>query len=130
MEERHVDKSECRKGSYQAFQILRFAFTVLPIIAGLDKFTHFLTDWEKYLSPAFNVLGNAHTTMLVVGVIEIIAGFGVWVKPKLFSYVVALWLLAIIVNLLVLQHYYDIAARDFGLMLGALALGRLSCKHS
>lgn len=118
-----------RSPSYQAYQILRFAFTVAPILAGLDKFFNFLTIWEQYLSAPFNVFGNAHTTMMVVGVIEIIAGIGVWVKPKVFSYIVAFWLLAIIVNLLILNSFYDIALRDLGLLLGALALGRLSIKY-
>lgn len=119
----------CHKASHQAYQILHVGFTLLPIIAGLDKFFNFLTLWEQYLSPHFNLLGNAHTTMLVVGVVEIIAGIGVWLKPQIFAYVVALWLLAIIVNLLLLGHFYDIALRDFGLLLGAVALARLSCKH-
>lgn len=115
-----------RGASYHAYMILRFAFTIAPIFAGLDKFFNFLTNWEHYLSPQFNVLGNAHTTMMVVGAIEIIAGILVWVKPRIFSYVVALWLLAIIVNLLLLHNFYDVALRDLGLLLGALALGRLS----
>ncbi len=117
----------CSSPHYQAFQLLHIAFTLAPIVAGLDKFVHLLTNWNQYLSGPFNVLGNAHTTMMVVGVIEIIAGIGVWIKPKIFAYVVALWLLAIIVNLLLLGRFYDIALRDFGLMLGALALARLSC---
>jgi hypothetical protein len=112
--------------TYQAYQILRFAFTVAPILAGLDKFFNLLTHWEKYLSSPFNVFGDAHMTMMVVGVIEIIAGIGVWVKPKIFAYVVALWLLSIIVNLLIIGNFYDVALRDLGLLLGALALGRLS----
>lgn len=116
------------KSSYQAYQILHIAFTVAPIVAGLDKFFYYLTNWQQYLAPSFNILGNAHTTMLVVGIIEIIVGIGVWVKPKIFSYVVALWLLGIIVNLLALHNFYDIALRDFGLLLGALALSRLSSK--
>jgi hypothetical protein len=114
--------------SYQAYQILHIGFTLLPIIAGMDKFFNFLTNWSQYLSEPFNVLHNAHLTMLIVGVIEIVAGLGVWLKPKFFAYVVALWLLGIIVNLLVLKGFYDIALRDFGLLLGALALGRLSVK--
>lgn len=112
--------------SYQAYQILRLAFTIAPILAGLDKFFNFLTHWEKYLSSPFDIFGNPHTTMLVVGVIEIIAGIGVWLKPQIFAYVVALWLLGIIINLLMLGQYYDVALRDLGLMLGALALGLLS----
>lgn len=118
-----------KKPSYQAFQILHFAFTVAPIAAGLDKFFNLLTNWEHYLSAPFDVFGNPHTTMMAVGVIEIIAGIGVWLKPKLFSYIVALWLLGIILNLLVLGHHYDVALRDLGLLLGALALGRLSAKY-
>jgi len=112
----------------QAFQILRFGFTVAPILAGLDKFFHLLVDWDKYLSPiANNVLGNhGHQFMCVVGVIEIIAGIGVFIKPRFFAYVVSLWLLLIIINLLTIPGYYDIALRDLGLALGALALGRLS----
>lgn len=115
---------------YQAFLILRFAFIVAPIVAGLDKFFWYLTSWEKYLSPQFNLIHDAHTLMMIVGVIEIIAGLGVWWKPKIFSYIVAIWLLAIIANLLLLGQYYDIALRDLGLFLGALALGRLSQKYA
>lgn len=112
-----------------AYLLLRIVFTVAPIVAGLDKFFNYLTNWEQYLSAPFNVFGNAHTTMMVVGVIEIIAGILVWFKPKIFAYVVALWLLAIIVNLLILERFYDIALRDFGLMLCAVSLGLLSGPH-
>lgn len=128
-ESAQLQRDEYKSPSYQAYQILRFAFTVAPILAGLDKFFNFLTVWEKYLSAPFNVFGDAHTTMMVVGVIEIIAGIGVWLKPKYFSYIVALWLLAIIVNLLIINNFYDIALRDLGLLLGALALGRLSTRY-
>jgi hypothetical protein len=123
-----IEKSEIsyNSPSYQAFQILRFAFTVAPILAGLDKFFYFLTNWDQYLSAPFNVFGTPHATMMIVGIVEIIAGLLVWVKPRIFSYVVALWLLLIIINLLMLGSYYDIALRDLGLLLGALALGRLS----
>ena len=114
----------------QAFQILRFGFTVAPILAGLDKFLDLMADWDKYLSPtANNVLGgHGHQFMMLVGVIEIIAGIGVFVKPRIFAYIVAVWLLLIIINLLMIPGYYDIALRDLGLALGALALGRLSPK--
>jgi uncharacterized membrane protein YphA (DoxX/SURF4 family) len=114
----------------QAFQILRIGFTVAPILAGLDKFFDVLVDWDKYLSPiANNVLGgHGHAFMLVVGVIEIIAGIGVFLKPRVFAYIVATWLLLIIINLLTIPGYYDVALRDLGLMLGALALGRLSSR--
>lgn len=111
---------------HQAYQLLRFAFTIVPILAGLTKFVNVGIDWTQYLSPTFDVFHNPATTMMVVGIIEIVAGILVWVAPKIFSYVVALWLLAIIVNLIILGRFYDIALRDFGLMLGALALARLS----
>jgi hypothetical protein len=123
------EKDRWKKPSYQAYQLLHLGFTVAPIVAGLDKFFNLLTNWQQYLSPAFNVLGDAHTTMMVVGLVEIIAGIGVWLKPKLFSYIVALWIAGIIANLLLLHNFYDIALRDLGLLLGALALGRLSSKY-
>lgn len=122
----------CKKRAcYEGYKILHIAFTLLPILAGLDKFFNVLTRWERYLSSPFDLFGNPHTTMMVVGIIEIIVGIGVWVKPKIFANVVAVWLLAIIVNL-VLGSYYDIALRDFILLLGALALGRMSmtCDHT
>lgn len=118
-----------KRPSYQAYMILRFAFAIAPILAGLDKFFNILTNWGQYLSPTFDVFGNPHTTMMVVGAIEIIAGILVWIKPKIFAYVVVLWLLGIIINLLLLHNFYDIALRDLGLLLGALALGRLSSKY-
>ena len=112
----------------QAYLILRFAFTVAPIIAGVDKFLHLLVNWDQYLPGIVNRLvgGHGHELMLVVGVIEIVAGVGVALKPRIFAYVVAAWLFLIILNLLAIPGYFDIALRDLGLMLGALALGRLS----
>jgi hypothetical protein len=118
--------------AYQAFMILRLGFVVAPIIAGADKFFHFLVNWDQYL-PAFtnNLLGGrGHQFMYAVGVIEIIAGLGVLFKPKYFAYVVAAWLALIIVNLLLIPGYFDVALRDLGLLLGALALGRLSQEYS
>jgi len=114
----------------EAYQILRVGFTVAPIVAGLDKFFNLLVNWEQYLPPFVNNLvgGYGHELMLVVGVIEIIAGLGVFFKPKVFGYVVSAWLLLIVVNLLMIPGYYDVALRDFGLALGALALARLSSK--
>lgn len=116
--------------AYQAYQILHLGFTVAPIVAGLDKFFNLLVNWEQYLPPLVTDLvgGHGHELMLVVGVIEIIAGLGVFFKPKIFAYVVSAWLLLIIVNLLMIPGYYDVALRDFGLSLGALALARLSSK--
>jgi hypothetical protein len=114
--------------SYQAYQILRVGFTVAPIVAGFDKFFHLLVNWDQYLPAFVNNLtgGHGHELMLVAGVIEIIAGLGVWFMPKIFAYVVSAWLLLIVVNLLMIPGYFDVALRDFGLALGALALGRLS----
>src|SRR5690348_17183508 len=114
--------------AYQAYRILQFAFVVAPIIAGLDKFFHLLVNWDQYL-PA--VVANMspippHTLMLIVGVIEIVAGIGVALKPRIFAYVVAAWLAVIIINLLMIPGYFDVALRDLGLLLGALALGALS----
>jgi hypothetical protein len=118
--------------SYQAYRILHLGFTVAPIVAGIDKFFHALTDWDKYLPHAVNNLvgGHGHALMLVVGVVEVVAGIGVALKPRIFSYVVAAWLGAIILNLLLIPGYLDVALRDFGLLLGALALGRLSAEFA
>ena len=117
--------------SYQAYQILRIGFTVAPLIAGVDKFFGLLVNWDQYLPPVVNnMLGGAgHQFMYIVGAIEIVAGIGVLLKPKVFAYVVAAWLVAIIVNLLLIPGYYDVALRDLGLALGALALGRLSATY-
>jgi uncharacterized membrane protein YphA (DoxX/SURF4 family) len=113
---------------YQAFLILRAAFTVAPIVAGLDKFANLLGDWTKYLAPVIpKTLGvSPEIFMRGVGVIEILAGVLVAVLPRYAAYIVAAWLAAIIVNLLILGAYLDVALRDFGLMLGAIALGRLA----
>ncbi len=114
--------------AYQAYRILQFGFVVAPILAGADKFFHKLVDWDMYLAPVVNRVlgGHGHAFMLVAGVIEIIAGLGVLILPRIFSYVVALWLLGIIVNLLLVPGFYDIPLRDLGLSLGAFALARLS----
>jgi hypothetical protein len=112
----------------QAFRILHVGFVVAPILAGLDKFFEVLVDWDRYLAPvATDVLPvSGHSFMLAVGVIEIAAGVLVAFRPRIGGYVVAVWLWAIIVNLLVAGDYFDIALRDFGLSLGALALARLA----
>jgi hypothetical protein len=117
---------------YQAFQILRTGFTVAPIVAGLDKFLHLLVNWDQYLPAFVNNLtgGHGHQWMLAVGVIEIVAGLGVAFKPRLFAYVVSAWLLLIVVNLLMIPGYFDVALRDFGLSLAALALARLSQEYA
>jgi hypothetical protein len=118
--------AEAIKHDQQAYSILHWGFTALPVIAGIDKFTHALCDWGMYLAPQFGQFLGPRTTMHVAGVIEIIAGIGVALKPRWFAPVIACWLWGIIVNLLLLQGYYDIALRDFGLSLGALGLFRLS----
>ena len=112
----------------QAFRLLHVGFVVAPILAGLDKFFDVLVDWDRYLAPvATDVLPvSGHSFMLAVGVIEIAAGVLVAFRPRIGGYVVAVWLWAIIVNLLVAGDFYDIALRDFGLSLGALALARLA----
>lgn len=126
------NKADLGNPSYQAFQILRIAFTVAPIIAGADKFLHLLVNWDQYLPAFVNNLtgGHGHQLMLAAGVIEIIAGIGVFLKPKIFAYVVSAWLVLIIANLLLIPGYFDVALRDLGLALGALALGRLSKEFS
>ncbi|MGH8894227.1 MAG: hypothetical protein ACRDWY_13140 [Actinomycetes bacterium] len=115
-------------GARQAYRLLHTVFTVAPVLFGLDKFAEVLTNWERYLAPEFNDLipGSAHQAMLAVGVVEIAAGVLVAVLPRLGGYVVAAWLAGIIVNLLLIGDYYDVALRDFGLLVGALALARLA----
>jgi hypothetical protein len=115
----------------QAYQILHIAFIVVPTLAGLDKFFHLLANWDGYLAPAFAHLlpFSGHTFMMIVGVVEIMAGLLVAVRPRVGAYVVAAWLAAIIVNLLVLGRYYDVALRDLGLCLAAIALGRLAARQ-
>jgi hypothetical protein len=114
--------------AYQAFWLLRIGFTVAPILFGADKFADLLTNWDKYLAPWVNniVPGTAHQAMYAVGAIEIVAGLSVLIVPRLGGYLVAAWLLGIIVNLLSIGSYYDVALRDFGLLLAALTLARLA----
>jgi hypothetical protein len=114
--------------TYQAFLALRTGFVVAPILFGLDKFTNLLADWTTYLAPAIDRLlpGSASSAMLAVGVVEIIAGLVVAIRPRVGGYLVAAWLAGIIGNLLLLGSHYDIALRDLGLLLAALALARLA----
>ena len=118
-------------GAHQAFLLLRTIFTVAPILFGLDKFFNVLVDWEQYLAPWIDdiVPGDAGQAMLAVGVIEIVAGVLVALRPAIGGYVVAAWLLGIIVNLVTMGEYYDVALRDFGLLVAALALARLASSH-
>jgi hypothetical protein len=112
----------------QAFWLLRIGFTVAPIAFGLDKFAHVLVNWDRYLAPEFAdaLPWTTHQLMYAVGVIEIVAGLVVAVRPRFGGYLVAAWLGGIIVNLLMQADFYDIALRDFGLLLGALTLARLA----
>ena len=111
----------------QAYWLLRVGFIIAPLIAGLDKFGNVLVDWPRYLAPwASNLVAGPYPFMYVVGVIEIIGGIGVAIMPRVFAYLVAAWLAAIVITLLSYPGYYDIALRDVGLCLGAIALGRLA----
>lgn len=112
----------------QAFLLLRTVFTVAPVVFGLDKFTNLLTDWTMYLAPVVTAVVPlpAQTVMYVVGVVEVIAGLAVALRPRFGSLLVAAWLLGIIINLIVLGSFFDVALRDFGLLVAALALNRLS----
>ena len=114
--------------AYQAYLILRTGFVVAPILFGLDKFTNLLADWTTYLAPAIDRLvpGSASSAMLAIGVVEVVAGLVVAVRPRVGGYLVAAWLAGIIGNLLLLGDHYDVALRDFGLLLAALALARLA----
>ena len=124
--------SRLRDPVYQAFWLLRIGFTVAPILFGLDKFAHVLVDWDRYFAPWVNDLvpGTAHEAMYVVGVIEIVAGLVVAVHPRFGGYLVAAWLAGIIVNLLILGDFYDVALRDFGLLVAAVALWRLAGRRA
>jgi uncharacterized membrane protein YphA (DoxX/SURF4 family) len=117
--------------AYQAFWLLRIGFTAAPILFGIDKFANVMVNWEQYLAPWIRELSplSATHTMYVVGAIEIVAGIAVAIKPRYAAYVVAAWLAGIVVNLLTYSGWYDIALRDFGLMLAALTLARLASKY-
>jgi hypothetical protein len=117
----------------QAFMLLRITFTVAPILFGLDKFAEvMISDWPKYLAPEFNDLipGNGQDAMYIIGAVEIVAGLVVAVSPRVGGLLVAGWLGGIIVSLLLVGGYADIALRDFGLLLGALTLARLASAYS
>jgi hypothetical protein len=123
-----VSSPDPRDPVYQAYQILHWGFTAAPVLAGLDKFFDLLGNWDRYLAPAIAKMlpFSAHTFMLIVGTVEFLAGVGVFIKPRIFGYVVSVWLFGIIINLLISGAYFDVALRDLGLALGALALARLS----
>ena len=128
----HAGGTHTNLGADRAFMLLRTVFTIAPIAFGLDKFAEVLTEWDRYLAPWINdiVPGSAHQAMLTVGVIEIVAGIAVAVVPRYGSLLVAGWLAGIIVNLVSMDEYYDIALRDFGLLVGALALAALAFDRS
>ena len=111
----------------QAYWVLRIAFTIVPIIAGIDQFTDKLANWDMYLAPlATRILPiPAHSIMMIAGAAEIVAGLIVAFAPRIGGWIVAIWLWLIIINLLVAAEFYDNALRDFGLSLGAVALARL-----
>jgi len=125
------DAATSDDAGYQAFLLLRIGFAVAPIAFGLDKFFNVMVHWPKYLAPWIDriVPGTAQQAMYGVGVIEIVAGIVVALKPRFGGPLVAAWLAGIVINLLTYSGYYDIALRDFGLMLGALALTRLAWRY-
>ncbi|GAA1553137.1 DoxX family membrane protein [Kribbella sancticallisti] len=118
--------------AYQAFLVLRTVFTVAPIAFGLDKFANLLTDWPGYLAPWINdiVPGSGQDAMYAVGVIEIVAGVAVALIPRYGALLVAAWLAGIILNLLTIPGFYDVALRDFGLLVAAIALARLATRYA
>jgi uncharacterized membrane protein YphA (DoxX/SURF4 family) len=120
-----------REAGYQAYLMLRLAFAVAPIAFGLDKFFNVLVDWPIYLAPWINDIapGSGQDFMYLVGAVEILAGVLVATKPRYGAPVVAAWLAGIIVNLLTVPGFYDVALRDFGLLLGALTLARLALAY-
>jgi hypothetical protein len=124
-------EAEAQSPTYQAYQILHWGFVAAPVIAGADKFLHILTDWDRYLAPSLARISplGAHGTMLAVGVVEVLAGLVVAMKPRIGAYIVAAWLVGIILDLLLVGSFFDVALRDFGLCLAALALGRLSAVY-
>jgi hypothetical protein len=116
--------------AYQGYVLLRIGFAVAPILFGADKFANVMVNWEQYLAPWVAHLSplSATHTMHIVGVVEVLAGLSVAIKPRYGAYLVAAWLGGIVINLLTYSGYYDVALRDFGLMLGALTLARLASK--
>lgn len=127
-----IDRAALHEPTYQAFLLLRTVFTVAPILFGLDKFANVLVDWPGYLAPWIDDIapGSAQTAMYIVGVIEIVAGVVVLLMPRFGGWLVAAWLAAIIINLLTIPGYYDVALRDFGLLVAAVALARLSGQYA
>ncbi|HLM06806.1 MAG TPA: DoxX family membrane protein [Blastococcus sp.] len=128
----HRSHTTAADPAHQAFLLLRTVFTIAPIAFGLDKFANVLTDWPSYLAPWIDDLvpGTAQQAMYAVGVVEVIAGLVVAVAPRYGAWLVAAWLGGIIVNLLTIPAFYDVALRDFGLLVAAVALARLAAKYA
>ncbi len=128
---RHVARRARSEPAYAAFVLLRIGYTVLPLLMGVDKFVNAMTDWPGYLAPWIVALlpFSAQTAMYVVGAIEIVAGLAVAFAPRYAAYVVALWLAGIIVGLLTYPGFYDVALRDVGLLVGAVALAWLAATY-
>jgi uncharacterized membrane protein YphA (DoxX/SURF4 family) len=126
-----VASADWRDPRYQAFALMRLTFTIAPIAFGIDKFSNVLVDWPTYLAPWINDIapGSGQDFMYFVGAIEILAGLAVALKPRYGAYIVAAWLAGIVINLLTHSGFYDIALRDFGLMLAALTLARLAAVY-
>ena len=112
----------------QVQQLMRYTYGLVPIVAGLDKFTNLLTDWKNYIAPSVNnaLPFSASTFMAIVGVIEIFAGIIVLIRPRIGGFIVMAWLIAIALNLLISGHYYDVAVRDLVMAIGAFSLAKLS----
>jgi hypothetical protein len=125
------DANLSRFDAREAYALLHAGFVIVPVVAGIDKFFHLLTNWDKYIAPVVARLlpVSVHAFMDVVGLIEIGAGLLVLFRPRVGAYVVAAWLVGIMINLVVTGGYLDVALRDLGLCLGALALARLSLEH-
>jgi hypothetical protein len=128
---RPATSADWRDPRYQAFALMRLAFTVAPVAFGVDKYFNVLVHWPKYLAPWINNIapGSGQDFMYFVGAVEILAGLVVAIKPRYGAYLVAGWLGGIVINLLSYSGFYDIALRDFGLMLGALTLARLAMAY-
>lgn len=124
----HQPPGHAHEPAYQAFLVLKYGFVALPLLMGLDKFFNLMTEWPGYLAPwTVELLPfSAQTAMYVVGVVEVVAAIAMFVKPRYASYVVAAWLALIIINLLTYSGFYDVALRDVGLLVAAIALARLA----
>lgn len=131
MQEKLRRSAAASRPSYHAYRILQLGFVAAPLIAGIDKFFHALVNWDLYLAPQIARISpiGGHGLMMVVGAVEIAAAVLVAVAPRLGGLIVAVWLWGNIANLLLIPGYYDVALRDFGLSLGALALSRLAAEY-